>query len=192
MSFGASGQLGGAIVFASWKGVNTARQYVKPANPRTPGQIAQRDLMALIVSIWRNPALASVIKAAWNRLAAAATNAVSGFNLFTSNLVKLAAQDPDASVVVDVTGTGADAVTFSMKNLDDLAAGDEAGNFGIVYGPSPSQMVNGVSQPIVAGEIAVDVSALFEAADVVYFSIRKAGTEADVFERSGIVEVTLT
>ena len=192
MSFGASGQLGGALVFGSWKGVSTARQYVKPANPQTPGQVAQRDLMKSVVAFWRSVALMAIIRTAWNKLAAVSGRPLSGFNAFTSNLVRLAAENPAASVAVDVTSTANDAVTFLMKNLDDGTTGDEAGNFAVAYGSSPEQMVFGAIGTIVAGELVVDVSADFTTADVLYFAIRKSGGGVDVYERAGIVEVTLT
>ena len=38
MSFGARGKLGGSLVYSAWKGVNTARQLVTPANPNTTAQ----------------------------------------------------------------------------------------------------------------------------------------------------------
>jgi len=39
------------LVFASWKGIQYARLYVVPGNPKTPGQIAARALFASAVSI---------------------------------------------------------------------------------------------------------------------------------------------
>lgn len=37
-SVGASGKLGKSIVYLSWKGLNTVRQWLKPANPQTANQ----------------------------------------------------------------------------------------------------------------------------------------------------------
>ena len=44
-SLGASGQLGKALVFFPWKGVNAVRTYVVPANPKTTGQTTQRGYL---------------------------------------------------------------------------------------------------------------------------------------------------
>lgn len=46
MSMSASGQVGKAIVFAAWKGVNYVRQYVIPSNPESEDQGDQRIILA--------------------------------------------------------------------------------------------------------------------------------------------------
>jgi hypothetical protein len=43
MSMDASGKFGGAIVFGRWKGRNTVRQLVTPANPMTANQVDARN-----------------------------------------------------------------------------------------------------------------------------------------------------
>lgn len=53
MSFGASGQLGKGMVTAKWKGINYARQYVVPANPRTVKQQANRTRFALLREMYK-------------------------------------------------------------------------------------------------------------------------------------------
>jgi len=45
MSLSASGKIANTIVFAGWKGVQYARQYVIPANPQSEGQGDQRIMM---------------------------------------------------------------------------------------------------------------------------------------------------
>lgn len=189
MSFGASGKLADSLVFGSWKGIPTARQYVVPSNPQSAGQVAQRDLMTSIVNAWRRTDLSAAIRTAWDRLAAFKTVAASGFNLFTSNLVRLAAEDPDASAAVAVSSSVVDNINITMQNIDDGATADEAGDFQIVYGNSPSNMVYAANAAIFAGYLTLDASGEFSAPDVVYLSIRKAGTGATVYERSGIIEV---
>jgi hypothetical protein len=42
LSLSASGSIAEALVFGSWKGISTVRQYVKPANPQTTAQTAVR------------------------------------------------------------------------------------------------------------------------------------------------------
>lgn len=62
-SLGASQQLGKALVYFGWKGLNVVREYVIPSNPRSTAQNIQRDylrtgvaelhrLQALGVGIW--------------------------------------------------------------------------------------------------------------------------------------------
>lgn len=45
MSLGASQKLGDALVFFAWKGLNVVREYVIPANPKSPPQVTQRGYM---------------------------------------------------------------------------------------------------------------------------------------------------
>lgn len=44
-SLGATGQLGKALVFFPWKGLNLVREHVVPANPKTTAQTTQRGYM---------------------------------------------------------------------------------------------------------------------------------------------------
>lgn len=59
LSLGASGAIGEAIVFFPWKGLNVAREYVIPANPKTTLQQTQRGrLTAAVLAIHVAEALA--------------------------------------------------------------------------------------------------------------------------------------
>lgn len=49
-SLGASQQLGKALVFFGWKGLNVVREYVVPSNPRTAPQTTQRGWMTQAVA----------------------------------------------------------------------------------------------------------------------------------------------
>lgn len=42
LSLGAAGAIGKAIVYFPWKGLNVAREYVIPSNPKSPAQTTQR------------------------------------------------------------------------------------------------------------------------------------------------------
>lgn len=52
LSFGARGQIGNSLVFASWRGVNYARQKIIPANPRTNDQQEVRGTFRVMSQIW--------------------------------------------------------------------------------------------------------------------------------------------
>ena len=59
LSLGAAGQLGKALVFASWKGIPYARQYVIPANPNSTDQQEVRGIFYSLSEMWkRMPQLA--------------------------------------------------------------------------------------------------------------------------------------
>lgn len=193
MSFGARGKLGGSLVYSAWKGINTARQLVTPSNPRTPAQIAQRDLLALIVEAWRSTEVSQAVRTGWNKAAQLTGRALSGFNLFASQLVKLVAEDPDASFVSAVASTSVGGVQFTMLNLDDLTTGDEAGNFTALVGNSPDALLTDITASIAAGVLTLDLdSAGWVSGDTVYVQVRKTGTGATAYDRSGVMEITLT
>ncbi|MBA7577509.1 hypothetical protein ES708_19362 [subsurface metagenome] len=50
-SLGASQQLGKALVYFSWKGLDVVREYVIPSNPRTAGQTTQRGYLTKMVDL---------------------------------------------------------------------------------------------------------------------------------------------
>jgi len=47
LSLDARGKVGGAIVFSGWKGLQTVRQLVTPANPRSASQLTTRTKLAV-------------------------------------------------------------------------------------------------------------------------------------------------
>jgi len=49
-SLGASGQIGKTLVYMNWKGLDTVREYVVPANPQTSGQVTQRGFLTAAVA----------------------------------------------------------------------------------------------------------------------------------------------
>ncbi len=87
--FGASGQLGKALVYGSWKGIDVAREYVVPANPNTAAQSTQRGYMTYAVGQWHDATnvLTATDKAAWNRMAGIQRPARSGFNEFCKRII---------------------------------------------------------------------------------------------------------
>jgi len=89
-SLGAKGKLGDSLVYSSWKGVNTARVYTVPANPKTTAQIAQRDILTQAVDTWQVTQNTDLVKTAWNVAASNSGKPQSGFNLYVSHLSRLA------------------------------------------------------------------------------------------------------
>jgi hypothetical protein len=100
----ASGTIGDSVVFGNWRGVNYARQWVRPANPRTTAQAAQRDLWAFVVSMWqRAPADAQNAFIASSRGAS-----YTGFNLFCKrNAISLRNQTNANNIVWSPGQSGA-------------------------------------------------------------------------------------
>lgn len=184
-SLSASGAVAKTLVYGSWKGVKTVRQHVDPANPNTAAQQTQRTLMTDAVFAWKNYFTDSESQAAWDRGALNDSRPMSGFNLFTSNMVKMTSTDNDASFCNAVVETAANKVSFTMLNADAGDTGDEAGSFDIWIGSTISNLTLNESVAIAAG-VVIGTSDLGDAADVLFAVLRKDG-----FDRSGIYQITL-
>jgi len=77
-SLGASGALGGAIVFAIWKGRAYVRELVRPANPKSDKQLSVRAMMKWLSQQWATNG--STAQDSWEDLADA--DVVSTFNAY--------------------------------------------------------------------------------------------------------------
>ena len=84
MSMTASGTLGDAIVFSTWKGRPYVRQHVKPANPKSAGQIAIRAVFAGSVAIYKS--LNAITQATW--IALGASMSITALNAFVQTSIK--------------------------------------------------------------------------------------------------------
>lgn len=85
-SLGAAGQIGKALVYFNWKGLNVVREHVVPSNPKTDGQQTQRGYMTLANFIIHaeqgravNP-IASTDISAYALLASVVKSATTWFN----------------------------------------------------------------------------------------------------------------
>lgn len=84
MSLGASGKLGGALVFSRWKGRPYARTLVTPANPKSTGQVSVRAMMKWLSQQWKD--IGAAPQGSWDDRAKIGNispfNAFCGYNLF--------------------------------------------------------------------------------------------------------------
>ena len=92
MSLGASGTIAGAMTFASWKGIPTARIKSTPTNPNTTAQQDHRAAFANAVASWK--AQDQTTQDTWNARASALGLKMSGFNLYTREYIKQGIVDP--------------------------------------------------------------------------------------------------
>lgn len=90
LSLGASGAIGKAIVMFPWKGINAAREYVVPANPRSDAQQTQRGHLGDAVDEWHAALYNDADRIAWNRLAGTLEDIMSGFNAFMREYIQAA------------------------------------------------------------------------------------------------------
>lgn len=129
MSLGASGKLGGAIVFSSWKGRPVVRQLVTPANPKSAKQTARRAMMRFLSQQWS--AIGPTNQATWVDLAkstnVAPVNAFTGYNqrqwtqfLPPTEYYQHAAGTPATTAVVTATGgVGQASLSVALGTLND-------------------------------------------------------------------------
>jgi len=59
LSLGASGTIGKALVFASWKGIDYARVHVIPANPKSAAQQEIRGVFSTLTEMWKRMPIAA-------------------------------------------------------------------------------------------------------------------------------------
>lgn len=189
---GASGQIGKAIVYFPWKGLDLARQYVKPANPNTAAQSTQRGYMTSAVAEWHDATAARLQSQdieAWNRYATL-LGPMSGFNAFCRSFINErvlggtvpghfwgeSVSDPTHnSVDVEVSGDGLTTEVVTMN-----------------WGATATSQPYNTTQAAVAGTAtfaAIDTG--FAAGEKIYvwFSVGTVGTD---YMRSGLYTITLT
>jgi hypothetical protein len=87
-------KLGENVVFSMWKGRPYMRSYVRPSNPRTLAQTANRLDMTRLVQHWQsNIAITPGLVTAWN--AAALSDLISGYNRFVKGMRGYVIEEPD-------------------------------------------------------------------------------------------------
>lgn len=129
MSLGASGKLGGAIVFSSWKGRPVVRQLVTPSNPKSPKQIARRAMMRFLSQSWAP--LGATPQATWVTPAKATNiapvNAYTAydqrlwtqFNPPTSSYQHAAGTPATTAVITATGGVGQVSLSVALGTIND-------------------------------------------------------------------------
>lgn len=105
-SLDASGTVGGAVVFAKWKGRNYVRRHAVPANPKSATQVGTRAMLRFLSQQWDG--LTAGEKVTWDTPAAvtniSAFNAFIGYNMSRWALFKYPVQSYPAAEA-DVAAT---------------------------------------------------------------------------------------
>lgn len=191
---GVSGKVGG-VVGSSWKGINVVK--TKPlsvANPRTAGQIAQRNAFSLTVQD-ATALLSTIIKPLWDR----SSVKMSGFNSFIkANIVNMTQTGPvtDASFIISKGRLQAPEdftvnPTVNPKEFDLVWAQSQSDPYALptdeVYFvarkfKAGNELAEGIKLPVtrVDGEYTVEVNDVFLEDDSIqcYLAFRRAdGTQ---------------
>lgn len=119
LSLKASGSLGGAIVFSSWKGRAYARALVKPANPKSGGQVGVRSMFKFLAQEWSS--IGATPQGTWEDRADQAIvspfNAFMGYNQFRwRDFTAPSQSDPAASAMTPAT-MGATTATPGVRSV---------------------------------------------------------------------------
>jgi hypothetical protein len=184
-SLKASGQLGKAIVFGSWKGINTVRTHVIPSNPNSQAQQDQRGYLGDAITEWKAVAYPTEDKTAWNRYANVFASAMSGFNAFCKSFIDEAilANTWTRMATVLITVIADDGAQINVTKV----SGGDAPN--VNWGMSPTNMSTVEAMSDNTGNDWEATLAACPANTKIYFYI-SVGTSASDYGRTGIFTFT--
>lgn len=161
-SLGASQQLGKALVYFSWKGLNVVREYVIPSNPKTAAQQKQRGYLTTMVTAI-HAAQASTAHpfgetdvmgyALWASVVKAAT---TWFNQAVKNGIDQLVKGLREAVYTQATVIpGATQLAVSVWNLGIAPTG---GSFW--YGTSKTALINSKGGSFASGQASATITGL--------------------------------
>jgi len=192
MSLGASGQLGKALVFFGWKGLNVVRQHIVPTNPNTQAQKDQRILMTWAIAAVHE-AMSTVANklgdtdksayALWAGIVQAATTWVNQAvrNFINQEVAGKHAAIYRGGVITPVSGQ----VTILLYNTGIAAAGITEGYFH--YGTSKTALLSTslATIDVIAHSATKAITGLTNGMKY-YFQFRPSALPAYVGNDSGI------
>lgn len=164
-SLGASGQLGKALVFFGWKGLNVVREHVVPSNPRTTGQTTQRGYMTDAVAFIHtaqgestNPIDAEDVQA-FALLASVVQAATTWFNQACRQIVDQLVAGKEYILPRNGHLTpGVDKLTFQVVAWNHSAGGPTNGE--IKYGTSKTALINTKVATAAQMQAGIDITGL--------------------------------
>lgn len=179
-----SGSVGGAT-FSTWKGINVLKsKAITVANPKTVGQLTQRNRMTLMVSIFR--LIAGAINTGFKTLAIGKSeyNAFISENIQDATIVGVApavdlspinlkvskgtmGETPISSITAEEGSLSVD-IEFNSalaplgSNANDIA-------YGVVYNATKNEWAYGSGSLRSTGKINVTMSTILTAGDVLHY-----------------------
>ena len=198
LSLEARGAIGESIVFFPWKGINAARKYVVPSNPKTTAQNTQRDYVTRIVAkIHDAQGLAVDPLIAIDTIAYALYSRTLGRTMTWFNAAVKQAIDQKVAAKqylifrdgAFTAGAGQVTCHLEMSRPYDMGVDATAGTWN--YGTSPTALNTSSAATIVADSIDNIIAGL-SAGVKYYFQFRATAAAAYVGVRSGIYTATPT
>ena len=90
LSLGATGTIGKALTFCTWKGLNVCKTRPVPSNPKTADQVTQRGHFADAVDKWHSTLYVAADLIAWATRVGKQRLIMTGFNLFVKFFIDVA------------------------------------------------------------------------------------------------------
>lgn len=178
LSLGAAGQLGKALVFFGWKGIDAVREYVVPSNPQTTAQNTQRAYVTAAVAMIHtaqaraaNP-LTSADQIALSALASAKGIIMTWFNQAVKLWIDTKVDGNVPIIYSDgrITNTLTTSINVMMSLNEETGSTLAAGKF--YFGTSRTNLIHTAVATVTAG-VSVDISAVdlsaFLTAGIKYF-----------------------
>lgn len=193
LSLGAAGAIGKAIVFFGWKGLDVAREYVIPSNPKTAGQTTQRGYLAAAVGRIHDAQANvpneldeddSMAYALWGSTFATPR---TWFNQAVKNAVDQQVAGKD--LIIFRNGSVTPAAGQLTISLDMQGAPCTAGNFH--YGTTKTALINVIAATVAGANASKAIPAL-TAGVKYYIQFRPTANAAKIGIRSGIYYGTPT
>jgi len=198
LSLGASGALGKSIVLFPWKGLDVAREYVVPANPKSTAQQTQRDHVRDAVDRIHDAQSAAVMplaeidNIAYAQLANTRATPRTWFNEAVKQFVDQRVAGKKGCIYKGATVTpGVDQIFIQVDPMEDEDSGNAvtAGNWH--YGTSPTALISTKAATFIGGVPQDTITGLTTG---VKYYIQFRSTAHDDFDgtRSGIYHGTPT
>jgi len=119
LSLDASGSIADSIVFSKWKGRPYARALVKPANPRSGGQVGMRAVFKFLSQQWAS--ISAGNQATWETRAdqqiVSPFNAYMGYNQFRARDFLAPSQHDPADTADTLAVAGAGSATAGVRSI---------------------------------------------------------------------------
>lgn len=120
LSISARGQIGKSQVYAGWRGVPYARQYVQPANPRSAAQVTTRSTFSGIDAQWKR--MFTLSQAPWD--AASKGRPFTGRNKLISDNLPALRGDATMADWIGSPGNGGGLPPTSVTAASTATAGE--------------------------------------------------------------------
>lgn len=111
LSGDARGQIGKSLVFLGWKGIQTARSYVVPANPKSVLQTSQRTVFKSAVEDYHSALFNAVDNEGLKLITSLQSSPMSQFNFFVKKYTLLT-NDSKTPAIVSVNSITEDASNY--------------------------------------------------------------------------------